>query len=335
MRRTSACSFLGILFAFLLCQVASAVIVAGDYANTSDANVNTSPPADDPGFYNVGAVGTASAIYLGTDSQGDGWVLSAAHVTLGNTTFNFPDRANPNQIDSATYSIVPNSGVILTNPTGPGAGHNSDLILYKIDPASSPLGLPNLPRLDIASSAPSVGATVVGIGRGVDRYSSITYWDSNWNTTTPQNASYSGYALFPTNSTHTMRWGDNAVSQTNVIANVGPTTPVYVSSFLTQFDQNGTPNEFQATTGDSGGGVFEKVGGQWYLSGMIDAVTPAASNQIANVAVFDTATVIADLSVYGSQIRAVVPEPGSLALVGAGLAAWVLSVSFRRYRRAD
>ncbi len=330
MTRTSACISLSILLVFSLSQFASAVIVAGNYANTSDANVNTSPPTDDPGFYSVGSVGTASAIYLGTDGQGNGWVLSADHVTLGNTTFNFPDRTNPNQIDSATYNIVPNSGILLTNPSGPGAGQTSDLILYKIDPASSPYGLPNLPRLDISTSAPSLGATVTGIGRGVDRGSSITYWDSNWATTTQQNASYAGYAL---GSTHTMRWGDNNVAAVNVDVNVGSTqNPVYVSSFWTQFDRNGTANEFSATTGDSGGGVFEKVGGQWYLSGMIDAVTLAASNQPGTDAVFGTSTVIADLSVYGSQIRAIVPEPGSLVLAVAGLSAWMLSVAFRRHR---
>ena len=53
----------------------------------------------------------------------------------------------------------------------------------------------------------------------------------------------------------------------------------------------------------------------WYLSGMIDAVTLAASNQPGNVAIFGTSTIIADLSVYASQIRAVVPKTGTFVLV--------------------
>lgn len=332
MIRISACSFLGILLSGSFCQFASAVIVAGNYANTSDTNVNTTPPADNPGFYNVGAVGTASAIYLGTDGQGNGWVLSANHVTLGNTTFTFPDRTNPNQLDTATYSIVTNSGVLLTNSSGPGAGHNSDLIMYKINPSSSIYGLPNLPRLDISTTTPSLSSTVVGIGRGVDRGSSISYFDANWNTTTQANAAFTGYTL---NSTHTMRWGDNTVSATNVNVNVGTVSnPVYVNSFWTQFDQSGgTANEFQATTGDSGGGVFAKVGGHWYLSGMIDAVTMATSNQPGNISAFGTSTIIANLSAYESQIRAIVPEPGTLALVGAGLSAWCLRAAVRHCRR--
>ena len=329
MSRISACISC-VFLVVALSQTASAVIVAGNYANQSDATVNTTPPADDPGFYNVGSVGTASAIYLGTDGQGNGWVMSADHVTLGNTSFTFPDPSNPNQLDTGTYSIVPNSGILLNNTSGPGAGHHSDMILYKIDPSSSPYGLPNLPRLNIASSSPSVSDTVVGVGRGVDRSSSIVYWNAAWGTTSQANAAFSGYTL---GSNHVMRWGDNTVSTTGVNVNVGTmASPVYVNSFWTTFDRYGTANEFQATTGDSGGAVFEKIGGQWYLSGMIDAVTEANSNQPATDAVFGTSTIIADLSVYGSQIRAVVPEPGTMVLVAAAGATWLAGFALRRLR---
>ncbi len=309
------------------------MIVAGNYANQSDATLNTTPPTDDPGFYNVGTVGTASAIYLGTDSQGNGWVLSADHVTLGNTSFTFPDPSNPNQLDTGTYSIVPNSGIILTNPSGsqPGAGDPSDLILYKIDPSSSPYGLPNLPRLDIPTTSPSLGDTVIGVGRGVDRSSSIVYWNANWNTTSQGSAVHSGYTL---GSNQIMRWGDNLVSATGVNMNVGTVShPVYVNSFWTTFDQSGTANEFQATTGDSGGAVFDKIDGQWYLSGMIDAVTLTNSSQPTTDAVFGTSTIIADLSVYGSQIRAIVPEPGTLPLAAMGGVALVVARLCRRFAR--
>jgi hypothetical protein len=330
MRLISA-SVLCLCVAVALNQVARAVVVAGDYTNTSDANVNTSPPADDFGFYNVGAVGTASAIYLGTDGQGNGWVLSADHVTLGPTTFSFPDASNPNQIDTATYSIVNNSGIILKNNSGLGAGHNSDLILYKIDPSSSSYGLPNLPRLNIGAASPSLGDTVIGVGRGVDRAASVTNWDASWNPTNQPNPAFTGYTL---NSMHTMRWGDNTVSMANVDVNVGsPSNPVYVNSFWTQFDQNGTANEFQATNGDSGGGVFQNVGGQWYLTGMIDAVTKVAAMQPATDVVFGASTIIADLSAYQSQIRAIVPEPGTWSLVAAGALAWLSRCVIRRRTR--
>jgi len=313
-----------------LCRVSSAVIVAGNYANTSDAYVNLTAPADDPGFYNVGAVGTASAIYLGTDGDGAGWVLSANHITLGPTSFTFPNPANPSQLVSGTYNIVTNSAVLLNNTSGAGAGHHSDLVLYRIDPSSSPYGLPNLPRLEIAPSSPTSGNTIIGVGRGVDRTSSIAYWDANWQTTTQAQAAWSGYTL---NSTNKMRWGDNTVTSTNINVNVGTqANPVYVNTFWTQFQQLGTANEFQATNGDSGGGVFQKVGGQWYLAGMIEAVTRVTTTQPSTDAVFGTSTIIADLSYYRSQILAIVPEPGTAVLAFLGIAAGLLG-ALRTYLR--
>ncbi len=316
MNRTRACLLCAMLV-IALCRQAAAVIVAGNYANTSDANVNITAPADDFGFYNVGAVGSASAIYLGTDGDGAGWVLSANHVSLGATSFTFPNPSNPSQLVTASYNIVNNSAVLLNNTSGAGAGHHSDLVLYRIDPNSSQYGLPNLPRLNIANSTPTSGSVVTGVGRGVDRGSSIAYWDANWQTTTQAQASWSGYTL---GSVRTMRWGDNAVTSTNINVNVGTqANPVYVNTFWTQFSQFGTANEFQATNGDSGGGVFQKVGGQWYLSGMIEAVTMATTTQPSTDAVFGTSTLIADLSYYRTQIEAIVPEPatGALALLGA------------------
>src|SRR5580704_15894094 len=53
-------------------------IVAG-----GDGTQNTTPPADDPGFANVGIRGSGSGIYLG-----NGWVLTAAHVGAGWVWFN-------------------------------------------------------------------------------------------------------------------------------------------------------------------------------------------------------------------------------------------------------
>jgi hypothetical protein len=305
---------------------AGAVIVAGDYATTSDANVNTTPPADDPGFYSVGTVGDASAIYLGQDLSGDCWVLSADHITFGPTTsFTFFDTSL-SQYVTGTYQNVPNSGVVLTNPSGIGAGQNSDLVMYKIDPTSSSYGAPNLPQLILPPSQPTSG-TVIGIGRGIDRQSTQTYWDNSqpvWQTVSnSQQASHTGYII---NGSQTMRWGNNLIDQSNVTYNVGGTShPVYLQAFTTKFDQfepsgGGTAlsSEFQATLGDSGGGVFQKLGNTWVLNGMIDGIAlllgqpyPSPSNPSAPLtAVFGDSTIIADLSVYKSQILALNPLTG-------------------------
>ena len=47
----------------------------------------------------------------------------------------------------------------------------------------------------------------------------------------------------------------------------------YAYTFTTTFGMSSpsaTNQEAQATSGDSGGGVFEQIGGTWYLVGLID-----------------------------------------------------------------
>jgi hypothetical protein len=306
---------LGAVVILFSARMATAVIVAGDYQNTSDATVNITPPASDPGFYNVGATGSASAIYLGND-----WVLTASHVTVGATTFSFPDATNSGQIDTATYNIVANSGIILTNPTGANAGTNSDLILYKIDPTSSSFGEPNLPHLLLSSSAPTVGQTVMAIGRGADRADSLTYWDSSrpvWQTTPQASAIHSGYL---TTGPHVERWGENTVSTASMQQNMGTTAnPIWIQAFSTTFNSGASAlaNEFQVTLGDSGGAVFTQFGNTWMLSGMIDSIglqngQPYSTNGNTNTAAFGDTSILADISFYRDQILSLVPLPGDV-----------------------
>ena len=322
--RTCAALFFGIL---VCTRPALAVIVGGDYASLSDTNVNTSPsPTDDPGFYSVGRVGAASGVYLGNN-----WVITAAHVTIGNVVFKFWDPGSAQYV-TATYQKSSTSGVILTNPSGPGANNNTDLIMFQIDPTTSPYGSPNLPQPLIAPSAPSAAAgnfqgdRVVAVGNGIDRQDSYTYWDNSlptWQTTTAGSASHTGYLV---NGTQQLRWGENLVSQSGIPVNVGTTNnPKYVQSFVTTFDQfqpnsGGTalPSEFQVTNGDSGGGVFLNVNGLWMLSGVIDTIgllngqpypLPATPNLPLTAAFGDT-SYMADLSFYRSQILALDPLVG-------------------------
>ncbi len=261
------------------------------------------------------ATGSASAIYMGDD-----WVLTASHVTITATTFSFPDPSNSSQIDTATYNIVPDSGIILTNPTGTNAGTNSDLIMYQIDPTSSPYGTPNLPQLLLPTSAPTPGTTVMGIRRGADRADTLTYWDNSspvWKTTTQDQAVHSGYI---TSGSHELRWGENTVFQSShqVNLNAGTTSsPLWVQAFTTSFDSGASalPNEFQVTNGDSGGAVFTQVGGIWMLSGMIEGIglqngQPYSSNGNANTAAFGDTSILADISFYRSQILSIVPLTG-------------------------
>ena len=291
-------------------ETALSVVVAGQYQNSSDATVNITPPSSDPGFYNVGAIATASAIYLGND-----WVLTADHVSTAPVTFSFPDRTNSSQLDTATYNIVPNSGVVLTNPTGANAGTASDLILYRIDPTSTPYGEPNLPQLLLSSSSPSVGSTVTAVGYGVDRDSTLTYWDNSqpvWNTTTQNLAAHLGYL---TTGPQDLRWGENVVSGASSQIALGTK---WVQAYSTTFNSGAgaVSNEFQVTNGDSGGAVFSQIGNTWVLSGMIDGIGLLngqpyhSTNGNSDTAVFGDTSILADISFYRSQILALNPLPG-------------------------
>lgn len=266
-------------------QVSATIISSGD------GNENTTAPADDPGFANVGArtLGPnqldSTVIYLG-----DSWVLTANHVGVFAVTLN-----------GTTYNPVGGSSVRLTNPAGSGKSSLTDLLMYRID------GDPGLPRLTISEFAPPVGVDVVMIGRGRDRDPNLTNWNSSW-VEVPNPSTFSGYKFA---AGATIRWGTNVVSETGQWQNDG-------SDFLsvtTRFDKVGTPFEGQAVRGDSGGGIFYKNPSTnlWELAGTILA-SGALAGQPLETAVFNDVSYSADLSAYRSQILTINPLPGDVNL---------------------
>jgi hypothetical protein len=314
-----ACAVLALMF--LSCRSATAVNLAGAYSSQSDLNVNTTADSVPDGFTywgNVGALSTGSAIYIGDD-----WMLTATHISgysTGNTTLSFDDPVSGLPV-SVQYKTVSDSFVHLTN-TDPSATMPSDLVMYKIDPASGintatqgsyPLD-PNLSHVIIPTTAPVVTNEVLAIGRGIDRQDSKTFWIPSdtqpWTET--QFSQTSGYKWVANNG-QTMRWGENLVSMKSQLITVTGSTTSQVTAFATTFDKNGLPNEFQATTGDSGGGVFfqDPNSGRWELAGMMDATT-SSTNQPSATSVFGNLTWIADLSQYRSQILSLAPMIGDV-----------------------
>jgi len=302
-----------------VCRSASAVIVAGNFQSQSDANLNTTADSVPDGFsywYNVGQLNSASAVYIGDD-----WVLSASHIsgyTTGTTTFSFEDP-NSDSVLKVGYQAVPGSFVRLTNPSGPAAGQLSDLLMYKIEPSSGVIAgtstsytqSPNLAHVLIATDAPVATESVLAIGRGVDRQASITTWNSDFTASTP--AKNSGY-LWQGSNTQALRWGQNLITQESKWVDLGGTSG-QVFAMGTTFDKNGLAYEFQATSGDSGGGVFyfDTNYNSWVLAGTMEATT-GLQGQPANTSVFNTMTWISDLSYYRSQILAKAPMPGDINL---------------------
>ena len=260
----------------LLTHQSSAVLIA-----SGNGSGNTTAPADDFGFANVGVRGSGTAVYLG-----HGWVLTVMHVGAGATLF-----------QNVWYDEVAGSAVQLANPPGVGYSPFSDLLLYKISAS------PNLPSLLISQSAPTVGweVTMAGNGRGRSN-SQEAYWTSSWTPATIPSP-YAGHIWA---STQSMRWGTNVISTVSIPTGVGSNSE---TAFATQFTGN-TQYDAQGTPGDSGGGVFHKdAAGIWNLAGLMFS-TSSLSGQPWGVSVYGNSTYSADLSVYRGQIYHTLALPG-------------------------
>jgi MYXO-CTERM domain-containing protein len=268
-------------------------------------NLNTGQPFGDPGWNNVVQIGNSSGDYAGGVYLGGGWILTADHVTLGSTSVTY---------DGNTYSAVPGS---LTQLIG-----GADLAVFRIS-APPPSGALSL---TIASSTPSVGTTVMGIGFG--RSASATgSWDSNWNpTSNPSSIVYTGFYYPATGgATQTKRWGADVISSTppSFTDGYGGSMPGIVTTF-----NSSNPNSMQVDAGDSGGALFAYVGNSWELAGIIVGYQPFV-DQPADTAVLNETSYSVDLSAYSSQIIAAVPEPHAVPML-AGLAGMGLLAFWRR-----
>lgn len=278
-----------------------AVIVA-----TGDGTQNTTAPADGAPWGNVGAIGGASGVYLG-DYGGQFWVLTAAHVGMGNIT-----------LGSTVYTAVGSPVRVLNHDAS-----NADLTLFQI---SSDPGLPNLP---ISLSAPVTGAAVDMIGYGFNHAAAQSYWSVDtapnpWVWTSlgsSAGANDSGYAW---GGGSAGRWGVNTIAGTQS-GNVGYGQ---TSWLYTTFSDNA--DNAQGAVGDSGGAMFYKNGSVWELAGILDAIG-TFSGQPSSTAVFGDQTDASDLSVYRPFIISAIPEPAGVAL-WLGAAALGAALFWRRRR---
>ena len=123
--RGSGCRRLWILLV-AMCLARSAAPARGVIIDTITGTGNTSAPADDPGWANVGVRGAGSGVYLG-----DRWVLSAHHVGAGSIL-----------LGGTTYAVEANTAFRLTNGGAAGTSASTDLVMFRL--ATDP-GLPMLP----------------------------------------------------------------------------------------------------------------------------------------------------------------------------------------------
>ena len=197
----------------------------------------------------------------------------------------------------------------------------ADLALFQL--TSIPAGLPSL---TLASANPTNGRALTMMGNGPDRNAAETHWNVNtvpatWTWTETGGAgNVQGYKWTP--GQQSLRWGTNNItafsggSTTDVLNNTFGKTTIFKTNF------NDSTDEAQAGGGDSGGGVFWKVGSNWVLGGIMVS-TGIFSGQPASTSVFGDETYSANVATYRSQIISIIPEPSSalLVLAGAGLLA--------------
>lgn len=311
MNRTAVTPRCGVLLAaaLLVATPARAVVI-----DSLTGTGNTTAPADDPGWANVGVRGIGTGVYLG-----GGWVLTASHVGAGDIV-----------LSGSTYAADAGSTVQLTNGGEAGKTPLTDLILYRL--ATVPAGLPGIP---IATATPATTTAVTMIGSGRDR-GAFTEWTVNQSTTpwtwtvVPSGGDAAGYQTL---GTRALRWGTNAIDGSPLwIAESDLAPPLDVRCLATTFQASGSPSsEAQAVYGDSGGGVFEKTGGTWRLAGLILDVTGYSGQpDPGGTPVYGNFTYSADLAFYEPQIMAIVPEPA--ALLAAGIVPLLAALRRRRRR---
>jgi hypothetical protein len=311
------------LMALLASQASAVVIINPD--QTANNGQTTDPGTGVP-YENVGVRGSsgASVVYLGNQ-----WAITDNHVTVipGDPSYGYVQLYEPSLAGYANISVDQTKE--LYNPGGTA----TDLKLVHLT------SNPGLPTLNIAPSAPpnnpGTPTPVVMIGAGENLGTQQSY--------TIDSQGYTGYNL--TSSIDLPRWGTNAVNNGsvgfyNLGQNDGNNIPEYMSGFTTTFANTPTltNQQAQSTPGDSGGGVFEQIGGNWYLVGLIDGLAnqPAGSTvtDYSNNVYFGEQSFIADLGKYGNIIAAaMVPEPSGLVLGAIGIVS-LLGAGWRARRRA-
>ena len=259
---------LAVCLAALLCLAtvpATAVLLA-----PGDGTQNTTAPADDPGWANLGyrSGPGLSAIYLGNR-----WVVTASHVGAGTVTFN-------------GVPYAPIAGTTIGFETAPG--QLADLIVFKLRDD------PGLPSLAITTTAPAVGTSIVMMGYGRNR-GAATQW--------------SGIDGWLWGASSAKRWGTNRIAAAPTTVTIGPNTSrAFWTDFSLSPPPQVTTHEAQAALGDSGGGLFVDQGANWALGGLIFAIG-TYGGQPANTSLHGNLTYAIDLAFYRSAILSITTQP--------------------------
>jgi hypothetical protein len=232
------------------------------------------PPADDPGWTNVVSPNGCSGVYLGNQ-----WVLTAWHVVAG--------HVGPASvvIGATTCAVQSGSEIRLRTPDDAGV---TDLAMFRL------VADPGLPAVTVIGSPLSADTAVMMIGFGCTRGSAVSY-NPSW-VLDGSPAIFTGYLW----GLATKNWG------INLIAGIDSGDDGYgpIVAYRTDFVFGIDSNEAQGAVGDSGGGVFAKVGDRRQLAGIMVAVSEY-SGQPGSTAIFGNSTYAMELATYRPQIEAI------------------------------
>ncbi len=246
---------------------ASAVIIYG--GNGVDATANDTAPAGyEDAWARTGANGEGTGVYLG-----NGFVLTAAHFTLGSSL----------DIDGTSYDRI-GSVSILENPNGTEA----DLRLYRIAvPEGS--GLHGRGILDIAptSLATNIGnqqteGVLIGTGVGQVELQPVPVPGGlglNW----------------AADDTRDKRWGVAEIGVPTSIPEINDSGRSVEEAFASQFDFFNGPDS-AASLFDSGAPLFYLDNGVPTLAGLVHTVSQLGQSD------FQDSSFFSDLAEYADQI---------------------------------
>lgn len=266
------------------CASAHAIILFG-----LDNAANQTDPGTGVPFDAVARVSNTAGTTLGGTAIhiGDGWMLTANHV---------------GPFDSATFDGVSFYQRDLSVPTVQLG--TADLKLYRLTAA------PTVSAVNVYSgSAEHTGpATLIGWGRGRDTSVPINSNSVTWSTS---------------DATSAKRWGLNKPVGYTDIAYSGYD---FQSTYTILGSDTGVPsglgeNEAAVLMLDSGAGMFQQIGGVWYLIGVAVTVEVSGTSLFGNddvVAGRGHANYFARISPYSDDIMQAtgIPEPSIVAVTG-------------------
>jgi hypothetical protein len=257
---------------------------AGNLQNLSDPGTGVPFDAVARVSHASGSSLSGTALHLG-----GGYMLTADHVSMRDVV----------SFDGVTDYTVDTSFTPQQVATG------VDMKVFKLDmvPGVSSVRLLDSPLEEVAE------ATLIGWGLGRD----------------PSEPLFDTVVDWGASSTSDKRWGLNVPEPPPFLYEAGGYS--YVAFGTALGDQSSTnqglgDNEAAATLYDSGSGLFQELGGLWYLIGLTTAVESSGSSTYGDdvLASDGDVNIFVRISAYESDIMALIPEPrASIALAIASL----------------